>query len=245
MGYITKKTLSHGKGVILKGGAVPADYGRLWQWIRDGWIIDDGKDSAVPPVPVPPPKSKGKAIASLDYLTETAKASLGLKGFVFVADLGKCNERILYRMLGITPGSAERLTREYDAYVAGGYEEDELVQNPIAPPVASVTPFIPASIPAAPVNSEGKAIEDLIYLNDLAKVSLIDAGVEYVADLKDWDEERLDALPGIAQKLAARLTDEFQAFQDEQVDFDNLPVVTGLTGAVEYNADADAGSQGD
>jgi len=56
MPYISKRTLHHKNRFIPKGGIVPADYKRLNEGIRRGWIVVSGDPAATPP-PVKEPEA--------------------------------------------------------------------------------------------------------------------------------------------------------------------------------------------
>ena len=128
MNYVAKRTLHYKSRFINKGQRIPADYPRLAEGLKHGWIVEAGGPAASPPpsikkpivpVEVPiapaPDESKGPAINSLDIPT-MALESLTDSGIIYVGDLIGWDADRLDALRGIGAKTAAQLLEEFDKW---------------------------------------------------------------------------------------------------------------------------------
>jgi hypothetical protein len=134
---IAKVALPYKGRFISKGAEVPADYKRLKEGLRRGWIVRKGGSTAsFPPINPPelvvePKEPEVKTaiivniiedeplIAGLDFLTPLAKQSLAEENILHVGDLAGWDEERLDELKGIGGSLARHLVEEYENYSTG------------------------------------------------------------------------------------------------------------------------------
>jgi len=97
--------------------------------------------------------------------------------------------------------------------------------SPVKVVTAPVIAETEITAPEITTAHEGLPIDDLDYLNPMAKRSLSDVGIVSVGQLEGMDAESLDALQGIGAKLAEKLLTEFEAYSAtrDDAEYSNMP----------------------
>ena len=128
MTYIATLCLHYKSRFIKPGQRVPADYPRLAEGIKRGWITKAGPAASPPPVKGKKPKpaevepevvdiattgeSRGPAIDSLD-IPAMVLESLTDSGIIYVGDLVGWDAERLDALRGIGEKTAEQLLKEF------------------------------------------------------------------------------------------------------------------------------------
>lgn len=69
-------------------------------------------------------------------------------------------------------------------------------------------------VPEEPPEHAGHVIEDIGYLNPMARKSLAEKNIVTIRDIAGWDVEALDELRGIGVSLAERLLADFEKWKE-------------------------------
>ena len=135
MSYIAKRNLHYKSRFINPGQRVPADYPRLEEGIKRGWIVKRGDPAALPKPGRGRPKKikelsvdivsestpilsepRGQLITDLDYLNSNARESLADSGIIHVGDLIGWDAESLDALRGIGERLAQQLLEEFDKW---------------------------------------------------------------------------------------------------------------------------------